>query len=377
MSDALICSKCQAANETSASICKECGAAFGVDVDIEMPDVSLDGFDPDAMPEMPDVAFDGFDPDAMPDMPDVAFDGFDTDVKDPTDSASDLDFLDSSTPEKTSKVSAADLDFLDDAVSKSKPSSEDLDFLDDVRTSEPKKASAADLDFLDSVVSDSESKEHKVSSSDLDFLDSVSEEAIPDMPDFDEIPDFDMDDDEAIFSDELKPTIKAMGTFKLIAFLAPQWIYWSIIFLLLSFASLDLVNPNLNAFNLDYFVDYQYNKIFLLFAWISFIPMGFFLRFKLQSKEHPHTLKTLFLFVVGQLIILSILSYLVVILLNPQVLSNIHNRSLYFISSFFLFAPTNFIISFLSFGVLGIYLGYNTFYDGIFKISPASKNMAT
>lgn len=252
---------------------------------------------------------------------------------------------------------------------------DDLDFLDEVAAD----VIDDDLDFLDSV-SDTSAKTDQIATgnSDLDFLDSIIEESslsedalMPEMPDFDEIPDFEEEDEiqEIIITQET-----AVFEFKSqLKLMFPQWIYWSIVFTLLSFASLDLTNPNFNPKEMMYEIDYSYRTIFMLYAWITYLPMGFYYRFSLEKKQIESKMKYLTIFLLGQIIIIGIISLLGIILLNPNYFQGNYFNPNNFMLVYFIFLFQNFIISVISFGFIGIIIGYKYIYSFIYTFTPASE----
>ncbi len=326
----------------------------------EIPDVDLDGFESD-QPEIPDVNLEGFESD-QPEMPDINIEGFDDDNKEDID----LDFLDTSTEN-------ADLDFLDAITDTS--TDEGLDFLDSVIESaeskeEKSEISTEDLEFLDSVIETTEPVEQVIEAK----TEKITDDEIPDLPDFDELVSDSKDEDVEIKEKIMVNGLSSLSITGQLRLFLPQWSYWFIIFALISFTSLEVINPNFDPLKMKYEEDYSYRNIFMLISWISFVVMGFYFRHTLSRKEiDPHT-KYMVLFLIGQYIYIYVLSIVGLILFNPQLLSGVYLKYNYFITAFFVFIAQNFIISFLSFGVVGIFLGYNVLWK---YMTPVSKSVTS
>lgn len=225
-------------------------------------------------------------------------------------------------------------------------------------------------------------------SDDLAFLDSLIEDKAVEEPVEDElpsIPDVDFDFDEFDVEEE-EEIVEKIQTSKLVELASipmktkvriflVQWVYWYLIFLLISLSSLVVTNQNFDPTNMKFGLDYTYNQIFLLLAWISFIPMGFYFGYVLRKNSITPKVSYLAIFILGQFLVLAAFSGLGILLYNPQILSGVYTRANYFITAFFIFTINNFFLSFLSFGIVGLYLSYTKIWELIYSVTPISKTV--
>lgn len=280
-------------------------------------------------------------------------------------------------------------------LTKEEPKLDDLDeFFTSTSEDELPAMPQVDLEGYDSspsmpdVALDSDEKEIVTAdevgkSDDLAFLDSLIEDKavedeLPLIPDVDfDFDEFDVEEEEIVEKIQVSELVELasipMKT-KVRIFLV-QWVYWYLIFLLISLSSLVVTNQNFDPTNMKFGLDYTYNQIFLLLAWISFIPMGFYFGYVLRKNSITPKVSYLAIFILGQFLVLAAFSGLGILLYNPQILSGVYTRANYFITAFFIFTINNFFVSFLSFGIVGLYLSYTKIWELIYSVTPISKTV--
>lgn len=221
-------------------------------------------------------------------------------------------------------------------------------------------------------------------SDDLAFLDSLIEDKavedeLPSIPDVDfDFDEFDEEEEEEIVEKIQTSKLVELASIPMktkVRIFLVQWVYWYLIFLLLSLSSLVVTNQNFDPTNMKFGLDYTYNQIFLLLAWISFIPMGFYFGYVLRKNSITPKVSYLAIFILGQFLVLAAFSGLGILLYNPQILSGVYTRANYFITAFFIFTINNFFLSFLSFGIVGLYLSYTKIWELIYSVTPISKTV--
>lgn len=221
-------------------------------------------------------------------------------------------------------------------------------------------------------------------SDDLAFLDSLIEDKavedeLPSIPDVDfDFDEFDVEEEEEIVEKIQTSKLVELASIPMktkVRIFLVQWVYWYLIFLLLSLSSLVVTNQNFDPTNMKFGLDYTYNQIFLLLAWISFIPMGFYFGYVLRKNSITPKVSYLAIFILGQFLVLAAFSGLGILLYNPQILSGVYTRANYFITAFFIFTINNFFLSFLSFGIVGLYLSYTKIWELIYSVTPISKTV--
>lgn len=281
-------------------------------------------------------------------------------------------------------------------LTKEEPKLDDLDeFFTSTSEDELPAMPQVDLEGYDSspsmpdVALDSDEKEIVTAdevgkSDDLAFLDSLIEDKavedeLPLIPDVDfDFDEFHVEEEEEIVEkiqvSELVELASIPMKTKVRIFLV-QWVYWYLIFLLISLSSLVVTNQNFDPTNMKFGLDYTYNQIFLLLAWISFIPMGFYFGYVLRKNSITPKVSYLAIFILGQFLVLAAFSGLGILLYNPQILSGVYTRANYFITAFFIFTINNFFVSFLSFGIVGLYLSYTKIWELIYSVTPISKTV--
>lgn len=221
-------------------------------------------------------------------------------------------------------------------------------------------------------------------SDDLAFLDSLIEDKavedeLPSIPDVDfDFDEFDVEEEEEIVEKIQTSKLVELASIPMktkVRIFLVQWVYWYLIFLLISLSSLVVTNQNFDPTNMKFGLDYTYNQIFLLLAWISFIPMGFYFGYVLRKNSITPKVSYLAIFILGQFLVLAAFSGLGILLYNPQILSGVYTRANYFITAFFIFTINNFFLSFLSFGIVGLYLSYTKIWELIYSVTPISKTV--
>lgn len=265
------------------------------------------------------------------------------------------------------KNCGADLNVSNSLISKeneNSPPNQTLNTKDD--NSGPDETKKEDLKWLDNVTN-----EYNESNNEIPTVDD-KDVIIPEVPDIDnlEIKKIDVSETETI-EEEVKPfdtyTIKQ----KIIFFL-PQWTYWSLVFILIGLAGITVTNPNYNPLNVQYLNDVSINPGSIIFGWISFLPMGFFLSYKLRKTQTEPRFIHGILFLIGQFIVLLLLTYIGVLILNPEILFEVVNPKYYILTTKLIYSITNFIICLITSGVVIFYAGLLFFYDKIFSYSSHS-----
>lgn len=281
-------------------------------------------------------------------------------------------------------------------LTKEEPKLDDLDeFFTSTSEDELPAMPQVDLEGYDSAPSmpdvalDSDEKEIVTAdevgkSDDLAFLDSLIEDKavedeLPSIPDVDfDFDEFDVEEEEEIVEKIQTSKLVELASIPMktkVRIFLVQWVYWYLIFLLLSLSSLVVTNQNFDPTNMKFGLDYTYNQIFLLLAWISFIPMGFYFGYVLRKNSITPKVSYLAIFILGQFLVLAAFSGLGILLYNPQILSGVYTRANYFITAFFIFTINNFFVSFLSFGIVGLYLSYTKIWELIYSVTPISKTV--
>ncbi len=205
----------------------------------------------------------------------------------------------------------------------------------------------------------------------------VIEEAFPDIPTFED-EDKDIEDEKEKVISEIgeKISLKSLSTKQKLRIFVPQLTYWSIVFIIISFASLTVTNSNftLEEFTPDY---YEIGAELFLFGWISFIPMGWFYRYKLNQYEVKDSMIYGFLYIILQLVYLGIMTIIFFLLVNPDAqistLSDTDTAITTIMSTYVYFSFLSFLISGLTFGFFLFFVGYKFYYRHIYEITPASK----
>lgn len=281
-------------------------------------------------------------------------------------------------------------------LTKEEPKLDDLDeFFTSTSEDELPAMPQVDLEGYDSAPSmpdvalDSDEKEIVTAdevgkSDDLAFLDSLIEDKavedeLPSIPDVDfDFDEFDVEEEEEIVEKIQTSKLVELASIPMktkVRIFLVQWVYWYLIFLLISLSSLVVTNQNFDPTNMKFGLDYTYNQIFLLLAWISFIPMGFYFGYVLRKNSITPKVSYLAIFILGQFLVLAAFSGLGILLYNPQILSGVYTEANYFITAFFIFTINNFFVSFLSFGIVGLYLSYTKIWELIYSVTPISKTV--
>ena len=148
----------------------------------------------------------------------------------------------------------------------------------------------------------------------------------------------------------------------------PQWLYWSFVFLVISFVSLEIIDPNINLDEAKSF-QFEVSPEVFIFSWISFVPMGFFYAFKLRKHKITPKAQYGIIFITGQFISLIIISRILLIFINGKIEFNPYDNILSF---YILFSQYLFLISFLTSGFLLFYVSYNLYWKEIYNLTPLS-----
>ena len=253
----------------------------------------------------------------------------------------------------------------------------DCSFLADMSGQTEEKT---DLDWLnENNTGDTENQEL---TSDIDDLLStnVSEDAteslFSDMDDlFDDIiEDTDADIDVSSFLDDMISSGEAktekQSMFDNIKFkfgfsLFTQLFYWTIIFVVLAFFSIEIINPQ---FNVDFLLsdDFTINPIGFLYGWISFLAMGWFNSYKLRQLSIQPKLYMGLIFVLSNYVFILIVSNIIESIFLTNLIDMVF--IMYFNQSSNIFLST-----FLTGGWLSYYAGYQYLWKSIYNVTPISK----
>ncbi len=217
------------------------------------------------------------------------------------------------------------------------------------------------------------------------------DESSPSVPSFEsstqeiQIPSFDEEfkSEERTMEEERTEAIDRVDLHKLgvkknIWLFVAQYTYWFFIFFIINVASIKVLVPTVRLDNLIQtmitpttsslgeqiyeFSAIQISPVFFLFSWMSYIPMGWFYRYKLEqykvAKKWYHPLGFLLGFIffsVGPAIaVLSITDSIIPIL-------------------YFFLIPGEIFITLFTMGIGTFYLGYLVLYDYFYEMTPISK----
>lgn len=209
------------------------------------------------------------------------------------------------------------------------------------------------------------------------------DEEMPSIPDMDEempsIPDFGEEFEEVMteFVEKPEVSVKEESPRKIWAkILLPQWIYWSVILLIISFSEIRTLHPHIYPSELDFtsqIPDLDIVPHFFLFSWIVWIPMGFHFGYKLRTKGIEAKWKYMLYYLVGYFFSLVIIILILMLILNPQYLSGTLNPQSYIMTVYLIFTLYNFFISMFTFGGVLFAVSYKPFWRNIYKFTPMSK----
>lgn len=205
----------------------------------------------------------------------------------------------------------------------------------------------------------------------------VIEEGFPDLPSFEDDEKHIEDEKEKVISEiGDKISLKSLSTKQMMRIFIPQLTYWSFVFIIISFASITVTNSN---FTLNEFtpVDYEIRAELFLFGWVSFIPMGWFYRYKLNQYEVKDSINYGFLYLILQLVYLGIVTIIFFLIVNPEAqiatISDTDTAITTIMSTYAYFSFLGFLISGLTFGFFLFFVGYKFYFKQIYGITPASK----
>ncbi|OLS21404.1 MAG: hypothetical protein HeimC2_33700, partial [Candidatus Heimdallarchaeota archaeon LC_2] len=156
----------------------------------------------------------------------------------------------------------------------------------------------------------------------------------------------------------------------------PQLTYWSIVFVIISFASLTITNSN---FTLDEFgsEDYTIGTELFLFGWFSFIAMGWFYRYKLNQYSVKDSIFYGLLYLVLQFLYLGIVTIIFFLVINPDAnlatITESDTSITTIMTTYVYFSFLGFLVSGLTLGFVLFFVGYKFYFDQIYEITPASK----
>ena len=174
--------------------------------------------------------------------------------------------------------------------------------------------------------------------------------------------------DDMISSGEAKTEKQSMFDnikFKFGFSLFTQLFYWTIIFVVLAFFSIEIINPQ---FNVDFLLsdDFTINPTGFLYGWMSFLAMGWFNSYKLrQLSIQPKLYKGLIFVLLNYVFIL-----IVTIIIKSIFLTNYVDMVLIM---YFNQSSNIFLSIFLTGGWLSYYAGYQYLWKSIYNVTPISK----
>ena len=200
-------------------------------------------------------------------------------------------------------------------------------------------------------------------------LPDMSSMEIPSIPEFDFGAVQEEEEEEVVTqSTDILP-LNALSMKKKVRFFVPQLIYWSLVFLIISFTGITIDDGN---FQLGDYVSDQYSlKVELfIFGWISFIAMGWFFRYKSNQMGVMYSPLYGILYLFMQFIMILITTGIFYLIVNPNpALASEH--TILTVHVMFLF--WGFLISGLTFGFFLFFVGYKFYYDEILSITPLAK----
>ena len=174
--------------------------------------------------------------------------------------------------------------------------------------------------------------------------------------------------DDMISSGEAKTEKQSMFDnikFKFGFSLFTQLFYWTVIFVVLAFFSIEIINPQ---FNVDFLLsdDFTINPIGFLYGWMSFLAMGWFNSYKLRQLSIQPKFYMGLIFVLLNYVFILIVSNII----ESIFLTNLIDMVLimYFNQSSNIFLST-----FLTGGWLSYYAGYQYLWKSIYNVTPISK----
>lgn len=236
---------------------------------------------------------------------------------------------------------------------------------------------------------DSESVENDsiIDTSDTEIIsDEISQPEIPDFGDdeFPSIPTF--DDDESIsMEDEVAQSelvdgevrdLSNLSTKQKLRIFLPQLTYWSLVFVIISFAGVKVDNSNfdLDTFNPEY---YSVKAELFLFGWLAFLPMGWFYRYKLNQYNVKESMFYGLLYLFLQLLYLSVVSLILFLIVNPDAqltsISDTNTSVTAIMTTYVYFSWLGFVITGLTLGFLLFFVGYRFYFNQIYKTTPLSE----
>jgi hypothetical protein len=244
--------------------------------------------------------------------------------------------------------------------------------------------SVDEFDMKSEVVSPLDDEPTQITPVETPDVEQVTDDAISEMP---TIPDIDFDDiiDETLEEEELDVTLpqlelSALTKKEIARLFLPQLTYWTLVFFIISFISYKIIDPNLRLGS-DFSVTSAQFKIYpeaFLFAWISFLPMGWFFGYRLRLMEIKPKFQYAILFLFSLLLFQLILVVIILFYLNPNLqisgaleLSNFDPFH-YILSSFIIFTIYNYLVTAFTAGIVIFYASYKSYWSNIYELTPLS-----
>ena len=157
-----------------------------------------------------------------------------------------------------------------------------------------------------------------------------------------------------------------------------QYLYWFFVFFIINVASFKVLEPTLLIENLIptmikpavsplgeqiyKFNTIQLSPVLFIFGWLSYLPMGWFFKFKLEQYNVHHKWYHVFTFLVGFLLF-SVVPAIAIPSFTGSIISNLY----------FLLIPIEIVVTFFTLGIGTFYLGYSFLYQSIYSYTPMSK----
>ena len=157
-----------------------------------------------------------------------------------------------------------------------------------------------------------------------------------------------------------------------------QYVYWFFVFFIINVASFKVLEPTLLIENLIptmikpavsplgeqiyEFNTIQLSPVLFIFGWLSYLPMGWFFKFKLEQYNVHHKWYHVFTFLAGFLLF-SVVPAIIIPSFTGSIISRLY----------FLLIPIEILITFFTLGIGTFYLGYSFLYQSIYSYTPISK----
>lgn len=281
-------------------------------------------------------------------------------VEGQTDKSSNLsEQLDEIPSAGTEDFDLPDMDYIEGTTDKSRNISSELDSVTEFKgevTEEDKDSLLADLDAIMEPTPDTgiepeteALEEIKTGSPELE-LEPVS---------------------EAIFEEagEFKPKLRNIGLKKLVWLFGTQYLYWMIVFFLITAGSLKIISQNITVPNPSA-TAYDILPEGYILSWLAFLAMGFFLSYKIRQYNINPTYRHAFGFLIGFTVIFMLTMQIGLYLFNPSIFNGQYEPYYYLPTLYFYLGWVNYLAYFFSAGVIMFIIGFKPMFDFIFSRTP-------